>query len=335
MTAKLYTIPLFVAKILILVTRNSEAFPTGAPDYNCRSMRPGHTTYPVPITDKFPFIISASSNSVLPGEVVVISVTGEEFQGFLAVSSKLDGSVSEIVPGMVPIEQGSSTKTLNCVAANNQHVLMSGVTQTRRLGTNKLTFQWMAPTTALPGSIYQIRVVVVQSFSLYWEPYVVNIVIRSSNEPAKVTTVSQIPASAGLTTSEGLTVQSTVEVSTTSSSAPQPSTTSSSAPQPSSTTSSSTPQPSTTSSSASQPDTAAPSSSAQPNRILTPSSSPRHAAGDGENRMQSPFPASPTVPSGSRSSSLNSSSPTTASLDLQIALATLPLMAHLLAKKFG
>lgn len=160
------------------------------------------------------------------------------------------------------------------------------------------------------------RVVVVQSFSLYWEPYVVNIVIRSSNEPAKVTTVSQIPASAGLTTSEGLTVQSTVEVSTTSSSAPQPSTTSSSTSQPT-TTSSSTPQPSITSS-ASQPDTAAPSSSAQPNRILTPSSSPRHAAGDGENRMQTPFPASPTVPSGSRSSSLNSSSPTSASLDLQV-----------------
>ncbi|XP_076462481.1 uncharacterized protein LOC143294857 isoform X1 [Babylonia areolata] len=142
------------------------AFPSGAPPFTCKRMRPNHPW--TPQSEKtFPVNVKLEPERALPGAVIDVHVSvknsSDRFQGLL-VTARPGDAVDTVLPGFI-LTNTTHFRLLNCTSSRAPG---SGLTHRRRLATDRTSFKWRVPDDASIGSTYILRTTVVRRVTTYW-----------------------------------------------------------------------------------------------------------------------------------------------------------------------
>lgn len=180
---------MLVVVAVLMLLRDTECYPSGAPTSTCSSMSPSHHSTPPQQSDS-PFALNPVKPSVAPGsklKLMLTSTTGTPFKGFILQARSPQGGDSAAIGQYTTLP--NLTKTFSCAGGyqNSQNTVTHSDSSDRK----NLEFEWEAP------DYYEGPVVftatVVQDFSTFWEgvkSIPVNVTKRSTDTSSQSSGIS-------------------------------------------------------------------------------------------------------------------------------------------------
>ncbi|KAL8618605.1 hypothetical protein ACOMHN_015715 [Nucella lapillus] len=159
--------------MMMMMTVRVEGFPSGAPNFACNSMRPTHPQKSQP-EKTFPVHVVLSPATIWPGDIVDVKVVAREpsfkFLGMLTTVHEVvpdirGNSRPTLLPGFT-LTNSTHFKLINCVGRSGGS--QTGLTHVHKLQTDRASFRWTVPDTALVGTTYALRFTIVENFVTYW-----------------------------------------------------------------------------------------------------------------------------------------------------------------------
>lgn len=140
-----------IAVAMALIVAVVSAYPSGAPDSACASINPDWHG-PSTATGPSPYILSLSSETYSPNQVITVKLSGALFKGYLIEGRLADGSTTNPVGFF---QSPDPSAKLACTAFSSGN----GVTQTNNTVKSSATFQWTAPSTSVGNIVFNFTVV--------------------------------------------------------------------------------------------------------------------------------------------------------------------------------
>ncbi|KAK7099855.1 hypothetical protein V1264_022902 [Littorina saxatilis] len=156
----------------------AHAYSSGAPSSACVTMLPIHG--PIAQQVPSPYVVNVSSVEVLPSGTVTVTISGDDFKGFMVTAYSSDFAVGTMVP------------------LNNQAKVVCNalsITHTGSALKPNVTFQWTAPGDMFEGTLINFKATIVKERVIFWTG------ILSAEPLVYVETSPDLPQSGGTSNS--------------------------------------------------------------------------------------------------------------------------------------
>ncbi|BFZ16446.1 hypothetical protein BsWGS_19485 [Bradybaena similaris] len=169
---RLSAVNFLVAAILVVAIKETSSYPTGAPQYTCRSQIPLHVNctqdgpapYGIAVNEDGAKVQLVTTDHK-KYSVTLASLDDSAFRGFIcAVSDAGDDKYLPIGKMSLLPSSANEVQLLSCTKSTAD----TGVTHTSNSDKHKVQFDWSPPSNVSPGQQYKLRCTMVMEFAKCW-----------------------------------------------------------------------------------------------------------------------------------------------------------------------